>query len=91
MLSGECRVAWAREGVGTLEGGESMSFFDDFLKTGKTNTEPDLTMTFSIWSEKQPFFAKLPTTKSDRITISADQILLLMRESYKAGYNRAKL
>lgn len=69
-----------------------MGLFDDLLRDSSRKSTPlDLSVAFSIWAEKQPFHAKLPQDKKDKITISAKQILLLMREAYKAGYNRSKL
>lgn len=52
--------------------------------------EPDLNIAFDFWVEKQPIYKKLPDDKSSKVTIAVDQLLLLMRESYKAGYKRAK-
>jgi uncharacterized FlgJ-related protein len=57
----------------------------------KPKAEPDFAVAFSVWAEKQAFHDRLPANKSQKLTISAEQLLLLMREAYKAGYKRSKL
>lgn len=69
------------------------NFFDELLKRPAASAhkpEPDFDVAFGMWRQKQAFNAKLPTDGSAKITISVDQLLALMRESYKAGYRRAQ-
>lgn len=73
----------------------SGNIFNDMFGGGRgrpsmPKSEPDINIAFSFWSEKQAFHAKLPEDRLAKLTISAEHLLLLMREAYKAGYQRHK-
>ena len=49
----------------------------------------DLDLAFLVWSSKQKFYERLIGSSDAKLTITKDQLLSLMKESYKAGYKRA--
>lgn len=72
-----------------------MSIFDDLLnpkpRVNKATVHPDLSVAFSIWADKQPFFKKLPADLDQAIKLKAFDFKRLMECAYKAGYERSKL
>lgn len=66
-----------------------MSLFDDIFGE-KTQPEPNLEICFTVWSEKQPFYGKLPKENDTVIKIKSGDFRKLAAAAYTAGFRRSK-
>lgn len=70
-----------------------MGLFEEIFgdKKREIKSDPDLRISFDVWSEKQPFYTKLPKDENATIKIKAADLRRISSMAYAAGFERGRL